>query len=58
MNQKTNNQKLTKCNFCKFWSPQGCWGKPDSYQCKEATDEFYAYLRNLKINNNKKPYRR
>ena len=41
-------KKLTKCDFCKYKSKSGCNAKPDSYYCKEATNEFYAYLAKLK----------
>ena len=38
----------TKCNFCKYWSGSSCMVTPFSAYCKEASDEFYNYLKNNK----------
>lgn len=48
-------KKLTKCDFCKYKSPSGCNAKPDSYYCKDALNEFYAYLNKNKQTNTQKP---
>lgn len=37
-------QQYTKCDFCKYKSGRTCMVKPDSYYCKDALNEFYAYL--------------
>ena len=44
-----NNQIKTKCNFCKYKSSSGCMVTPNSYYCKEATDEYYQYLKNKNV---------
>jgi hypothetical protein len=36
---------LTKCSFCSYATPTGCMVTPNSYYCKKATDEYYAYIR-------------
>ena len=41
-----NNQTITKCSFCKYWTGSGCMVTPNSHYCKEANDEYYQYLRN------------
>ena len=41
-------KKLVKCDFCKYKSPSGCMTKPDSWYCKDATNELYQYLANQK----------
>ena len=45
MNMK---QQYTKCSFCKYKSGTTCMAKPDSYYCKEALNEFYAWLNSKK----------
>lgn len=40
----TNN--CTKCSFCKYFSGKTCMAKPDSFYCKEAINEYYAWLKN------------
>ena len=37
-------QQYTKCDFCKYKSGRTCMAKPDSHYCKDALNEFYAYL--------------
>jgi hypothetical protein len=36
----------TKCDFCKYWTGQGCMVTPNSYYCREASDELRRYLTN------------
>ena len=50
-----NNQIKTKCSFCKYATQKGCMVTPNSYYCKEATDEYYQYLR---AKNTKQPVRK
>lgn len=50
-------RQLTKCDFCKYRTNGGCMVTPNSYYCKEAQNEFYAYLASKKqqsINKGKK----
>ena len=44
----------TKCSFCRYFSGRSCMVTPNSYYCKEASDEYYQYLRN-KNTNSKQP---
>ncbi len=44
----TNNKKLTKCDFCRFWTGSGCRVTPNSRYCKEASDEYFNYIRGNK----------
>ena len=45
----TNKQvKLTKCNFCRYWTGRGCMVIPNSSYCKAATTEYYEFLSNSK----------
>ena len=37
-------RQYTKCDFCKYRSANTCMAKTDSHYCKEALNEFYAYL--------------
>lgn len=46
-------KQYTKCDFCSFHTASGCSARPDSHYCKEALDEFYAWLREQKGNKNK-----
>ena len=41
-------KQYTKCDFCAHHTASGCSVRPDSYYCKAALDEFYAYLREQK----------
>lgn len=36
-------KQLTKCNFCSHWSGSQCTATPNSFYCKEALDEYYAW---------------
>lgn len=38
------NKRYTKCDFCKYRTGTTCMAKPDSYYCKEAINEYYAWL--------------
>ena len=40
-----NNQNKTKCAFCKYFSGSGCMATPNSAYCREATDEYYQYIK-------------
>lgn len=40
-----NGKRLTKCDFCRYWTGSGCRVTPNSRYCKEASDEYYQYLR-------------
>lgn len=44
-------KQLTKCDFCKYKSGSSCMVTPNSYYCKEAQNEFYAYLASKKQQN-------
>lgn len=39
-------KQLTKCDFCTYKTATGCMVTPNSYYCKKANDEYYAYIRN------------
>ena len=39
-------QQYTKCDFCRYKSGRTCMAKPDSSYCKDALNEFYAWLKN------------
>ena len=41
-----NNQIKNKCAFCKYFSGSSCMAKPNSAYCREATDEYYQYIKN------------
>ena len=45
--------KLTKCNFCRYWTGSSCRVVPNSAYCKEALDEYYQYLRGGKLSKQK-----
>lgn len=47
-------KKLTKCDFCKYKTGSGCSVKADSSYCREANNEFFAYLAELKKKESKK----
>ena len=38
-----------KCSFCRYYSGRSCMVTPDSYYCKDATNEYYQQLRNAKV---------
>lgn len=42
-----NNYK-NKCDFCRYWTGRSCMAVPNSAYCREATDELYKYLREVK----------
>ena len=44
-----NNQIKTKCSFCRYWTGNSCMARPNSAYCREATDEYYQYLKNKNI---------
>lgn len=48
-------QQYTKCNFCKYYSGNTCMAKPDSYYCKDALNEFYAWLKTKQPTTTVKP---
>ena len=35
-----------KCDFCRYWTGSSCMAKPNSAYCREATDEYYQYIKN------------
>ena len=39
------NNKLTKCNFCKYFTQKSCMVNPSPYYCREALEEYYRYLK-------------
>lgn len=45
-------QQYTKCDFCKYFVGRSCTAKPDSYYCKDANNEFFAWLKNKNNNSN------
>ena len=51
MNNSTSVIK-NKCSFCKYATTRGCMVTPNSYYCKEANDEYYQYLSNIRANSN------
>ena len=40
-----NRQFKTKCDFCQYRSNSGCMVTPNSFYCKNASDEYYQYVR-------------
>lgn len=42
------NSTKNKCSFCKYYSGKSCMATPNSHYCREASDEYYQYLRNNK----------
>lgn len=42
------SKKLIKCDFCCHYTKSGCTVTPNQYNCKEATNEFYAWLNSRK----------
>ena len=45
MNEKAKPY-VNKCSFCKYFSGKSCMATPNSSYCREATDEYYQYIRN------------
>ena len=41
-------KQYTKCDFCRYYVGKTCTARPNSWYCKEATNEFYQYLSELK----------
>ena len=41
-----NNVNKNKCSFCRYYSGRSCMVTPNSYYCKDATNEYYQHLRN------------
>lgn len=39
------NTYKSKCNFCRYWTGRSCMATPNSAYCREATDEYYQYLK-------------
>lgn len=37
-------QKLTKCNFCSYWTGRGCMVTPNYNNCKKASEEYYQHF--------------
>lgn len=52
-----NNVKFSKCNFCVYWSGRSCMVTPSSYYCKDATNEYYAYIQNKRVQQPQKSLR-
>lgn len=48
------NKQYTKCDFCQYRTRSGCTVTPNAYNCREANNEFYAYLAELKRKNQAK----
>jgi hypothetical protein len=46
--QQKQNKNMNKCTFCKYATKSGCMVTPNSYYCKEATNEYYQHLQNSK----------
>lgn len=42
------NKMKTKCDFCRYWTGKSCMATPNSAYCREATDEYYKYIRESK----------
>lgn len=40
----SNKHSKNKCNFCKYFSGTSCVVMPSAYYCREAVNEYYAYL--------------
>lgn len=34
----------TKCDFCKYWTGRSCMVTPNSYYCREASEELRQHL--------------
>ena len=48
----------TKCDFCRYWTGQGCMVTPNSYYCREASDELRRYLTNKQKQSTIKSFRK
>jgi hypothetical protein len=42
-----NGKRLTKCDFCRYWTGSSCRVVPNSQYCKEALDEYYQHVRGV-----------
>lgn len=40
------NKQVSKCSFCKYFSGKSCMARQNSNYCREALDEYYAWLKN------------
>ena len=43
------NTYKNKCDFCHYKAASGCMVTPNSHYCKEATNEYYQYLRSKQV---------
>ena len=43
------NSYKNKCSFCKYFSGSSCMVTPNSYYCREATDEYYRHLKQKQV---------
>ena len=34
----------TKCDFCKYWTGRSCMVTPNSYYCREASEELRQHF--------------
>lgn len=41
-------KRKTKCDFCKYWTGRSCMATPNSIYCRDAQNEFYAWLEAIK----------
>lgn len=44
-----NTQIKNKCSFCRYWTGSSCMAKPNSAYCREATEEYYQYIKNKNV---------
>ena len=51
-------QQYTKCDFCKYRAGGKCTVVPNSFYCKEASDEFYTYLNKKQPTKSLRPWER
>lgn len=42
-------KKLTKCDFCRYWTGSGCRAIPDSRYCKEAREEYFQHRQGISV---------
>ena len=47
----------TKCDFCKYKSNSGCMVTPNSFYCREASDEYSYYIKNKSATSAQKSFR-
>lgn len=45
-------KKKTPCDFCQYHTASGCTVRPNSYYCKDAKTEFFAWLESIKKKGN------